>query len=1049
MDCVWIASKEICIDRNNSLNVNLEAVSQCSVRCDHYDSDEKCLQNQYCVWCSGPLDRCFDERSLNSQLRMLSYCDSKPANRSTIDVLVECPTGTYRNEKNFKCIPCRCNGHGNKSKGKCDPKTGLCYCEDNTEGSNCQRCHPGYYGDPKNRGNCFLGCSNRAVISNVSKTIAYFGSLRNNFDQFSQPKSSSGSMNPFRCLWILIADHFSVNDSLSSLPKPYSSIEVSIESMKINCSSSTLSIYDGLPKFLSSSNKQNNKILASFCGSFNITKRFFAHSGIATVLFLSDNHNAGFNGSYRTVQDHPREYRNRSSSLSNEKSKYFWPKESHSIEYYQNHLIFIGGHLDSKHLNLNIFSLRIYQWFEGNNFADFDPPENRYLHSSCLFNNRLYLYGGLIYHSNRISDDLWSAYIVPDNNSLNFFWINLRNSSLIRVKDSEKYFVWPPPSIGHSLTLINADDQEYLALIGGYSKSTGYLQNLFIYDLIVEQWFYIPTTGLKPIALVSHSSAFDPRTKLIYVFGGIEFKESHSISLSNRLYVLDWTSKFWYRIQPKIADSILPIFQHRIFILNNYLLVLNGRTSLRKSDRFSINQRLKPKYAFFLACRRWFSMEKLISNERIIANETEIDRKDSKSFSSVAFDGNLTVYSYEKSNSDSHEAKISAFKVPIDFCDLFSKNRQKCLATAGCSYCSINLYTDSNEYRSIGFCYDKQYRKRPDNCDPDTNPNNNQCLSSLSSIQRNCDEFQTCEDCTIINRHLDYIRCQWCSDCNHSNGRCIEMNQTCLPSNNHILMGGFSEREIQKISISVDDVCEKISYQKTESCPSRRCLATDCQKCLSLPSNINHNPSIDRKRIECIWTKQIHKFLRLGHSIATNPIFDWACIDSQTIELSALKSVLSMPPLNCPKRCQDYDTCQSCLEETTGDESGVHECVWSRLHQECMSPTFSMIRCHHEQCGGTINRKSSHLQCFSKCSQILRADDCLRTFECGWCSVQGLNPSDSVGFCTKGDLFGPSDHSCSNHSKDLRTIYKSQMAEESNFNLTTQWHYYTLPKGIC
>lgn len=42
------------------------------------------------------------------------------------------------------CVKCDCNGHSNT----CDPDTGQCYCEHNTIGENCERCLPGYYGNP-------------------------------------------------------------------------------------------------------------------------------------------------------------------------------------------------------------------------------------------------------------------------------------------------------------------------------------------------------------------------------------------------------------------------------------------------------------------------------------------------------------------------------------------------------------------------------------------------------------------------------------------------------------------------------------------------------------------------------------------------------------------------------------------------------------------------------------------------------------------------------------------------------------------------------------
>lgn len=54
------------------------------------------------------------------------------------------------------CRKCECNGHGDESLGLCDPDTGVCFCQHNTEGTECEKCKKGYYGDPKNGGICYF-----------------------------------------------------------------------------------------------------------------------------------------------------------------------------------------------------------------------------------------------------------------------------------------------------------------------------------------------------------------------------------------------------------------------------------------------------------------------------------------------------------------------------------------------------------------------------------------------------------------------------------------------------------------------------------------------------------------------------------------------------------------------------------------------------------------------------------------------------------------------------------------------------------------------------
>lgn len=73
-------------------------------------------------------------------------CDCPPSYRGTS--CEKCAPGHYRRRKSpffGTCSPCECNGH----TGQCDPRTGECLnCGDNTMGRYCHLCKPGYYGNP-------------------------------------------------------------------------------------------------------------------------------------------------------------------------------------------------------------------------------------------------------------------------------------------------------------------------------------------------------------------------------------------------------------------------------------------------------------------------------------------------------------------------------------------------------------------------------------------------------------------------------------------------------------------------------------------------------------------------------------------------------------------------------------------------------------------------------------------------------------------------------------------------------------------------------------
>ncbi|XP_030366805.1 laminin subunit alpha-3 isoform X3 [Strigops habroptila] len=71
----------------------------------------------------------------------------------TGDSCQECSLGFYRENKGYftgRCVPCNCNGNSNR----CQDGTGKCInCQYNTAGEKCERCKDGYFGDAT-QGSC-------------------------------------------------------------------------------------------------------------------------------------------------------------------------------------------------------------------------------------------------------------------------------------------------------------------------------------------------------------------------------------------------------------------------------------------------------------------------------------------------------------------------------------------------------------------------------------------------------------------------------------------------------------------------------------------------------------------------------------------------------------------------------------------------------------------------------------------------------------------------------------------------------------------------------
>lgn len=157
--CIWCSTTGQCID--SSAYFAYHSMGQCMhyvaympkcplATCADIETCDKCLTNPKCGWLNDISNsgkgRCIEGTS-NGPSIMAANLIGDASNSSSTSLQ---PAG-LQNWYYSSCPACQCNGHSN-----CTSNSSICIqpCLDNTEGLHCDKCVPGYFGNPINGGSC-------------------------------------------------------------------------------------------------------------------------------------------------------------------------------------------------------------------------------------------------------------------------------------------------------------------------------------------------------------------------------------------------------------------------------------------------------------------------------------------------------------------------------------------------------------------------------------------------------------------------------------------------------------------------------------------------------------------------------------------------------------------------------------------------------------------------------------------------------------------------------------------------------------------------------
>ncbi|KAM7353309.1 multiple EGF like domains 8 isoform 1-T1 [Cochliomyia hominivorax] len=898
-----------------------------------------------------------------------------------------CRQGSYGNATSAAgCTPCECNGHGNQDLGICNVNNGECYCKDNTMGFKCDRCSSGFYGDPKDGGQCYYRCESRGMLRDIG---------RSGIGSYQAYKSPWGAkLEVKECLWILEPKTLSAEKSLLQ-------VEFEWNSLAMDCDDNAVYIYDSLPDLTGVS--QQNQLISVICNPYTSSHIIEARSSHVTVYYKQGGglrKHFGFNALY-TVKNcvantclHPHICDDQQRCMC--PAGYVGAKCEIEICPRNCNAKRMQGYCDTDYgrcicnqdwggkdcgtaIKLNqitvteLFNTMLLSesyehlrktiprfghtvcadrrgslWMFGgyspshgplNDFRQFDTKNGTWMQVTVESTPEDKMPLGRYFHAAEIYVKKQTIFIyggitttglstAPKPDILADFWQfsiqNQRWSELDLSVDRPK----PPALAGHTLTYTRNNEKESLILIGGMTLNKSRQLELWEFNLETFRWEKLLALGVRMPVLYGHTTVYHSEKHIMYVFGG------YSTEPQNKLYALHLQKMTWTELPPfrdlNRPDSLLPRarYFHSAVTTDQYMIIYGGRNFPYNASDVLI--------AYVYNCNQWI---RLTEDVQIVGSlQTHTYAEDI----SLDHDNNAiyVIGGWDGSAAQSHVTKIV---LPYDICQLWSGGKYLCRHYMGCSFCTV-----SANFVTASYCFSHGHSNICNNGNGNGTLvyNHGAACDDAWMARRNCSSFSTCTACLASwPSHVETTPvCQWCDECGIK-GRCVPAGVDC-------------ERR--------STWCTKeVSVGLLNLCPQPQCHTLHCEACIQ-----NEN---------CEW--------------AQNELGTIECITKELVEQNQYKIIGQ-----CPQPCHHYTNCSTCL--TNLDNEQPKDCKWSTMLNTCLSPQTQPILCAGGVCGLVLETNETD-HCPEPCHVYTQCSTCLEHAHCGWCAREGYNGD---GICTEGSL---------------------------------------------
>ncbi|CAH0555288.1 unnamed protein product [Brassicogethes aeneus] len=704
---------------------------------------------------------------------------------------------------------------------------------------------------------------------------------------------------------------------------------------------------------------------------------------------------------------------------------------SHGAAVWKDSMYVVAGESYNRDFVLHVYDFNGNVWETPN----IDSPSSRYGHSTVIYGDKIFLYGGVLGNRGPTSE-LWAFDISAK------VWENITVKA--ELCNGSYMLCGPLKSAGHTATIINTPNKkdDRMIVIFGHSPQLGYLNTVQEYNFGTREWHVINnTTGYPVKGGYGHTASWDPLTSKIYVYGGI-ISESDSVSVLTRtLYSYEPNKRIW----TLLADAPSSRFLHTAtFVSPGLMLVFGGNTHNDTHQSFGSKCYSSELLAYDVVCNSW---QVLQVPKDIHADLARFGH------SAVVFEGSLYIYGGFNGQMLSDMLKYT----PGDCASDRFKTLNSCLNTRPGVKCVWNVKNAS--------CWPiqklpKEYTFSDSNfqlC-----PVLNRSSITYNIIQ-NVDKCSKMEDCVSCVQTTN--SCVWCGT------QCVYHNK-CKNSSEPVVS------VMDNCSVDHAPICKRL--HACSACTSKPfCrFRFEHSKCVPVSSNLTLDAASESPQCpkvcadfnsctnctleECIWCQNEGRCVDKN---AYTSSFPYGQCREWTTEGEKCRTANGSHEHS---QCGSYPTCSKCRDDPAcgwcddGSKTGLGTCMpggytGPTLHTQslpssiCPQDRWHFTNCPQCQCNGHSGCTENTSMC-RNCTDLTSGPNCERCIKGYWgnpvnggscqpcdCNSQATqcDPESGKCYCTTKGLVGDHCEKC-----DSANHYNSDPINKScYYDLTIDYQF--------